>query len=330
MRSINHTVLTRLLMGCLFLGLVGCSDPTVTATPFLLIPTLAVEATLPPPVTVSESGLPPTNTPAASVTPEPTSTVTETPVIQFAPTDTITPTGLPKLLPTSTSTPLAGLPLGVAYSGEVVPGDDQVHRLDVVEGQTLFTLLRVQPELDGAQLLYSSDLFERAVEQGVTLAEASAQEPIERTADFNGLGLPELMTVAAREDGPQTIVVRANAESGGVYRLYTFDLVTPSEHVVAATSVTLAPGASQSFQATSNGGKPVAVFARPSTTGNVRIAIKDSGGTVRSEADYGGVNSYETTYVLPIRTTGYTIEINNVGSQDATFEVLIVALQDSF
>ncbi|MEM7798811.1 MAG: hypothetical protein AAF633_06460, partial [Chloroflexota bacterium] len=155
----------------------------------------------------------------------------------------------------------------------------------------------------------------------------------QREVDFNGPGLPELLAFrpADTDDGQYTVLVSTTGEVEGAlpYRLYAFDSVTASPHVVNGSVITLPPGGSQRFTASSNGGKPVAVFARPATRSNVKISI-GSGGSSLIEADFGGTNSFESAYVLPIRTTAYEIDITNVGENEGSFEVLIVALQDGF
>lgn len=318
------------------LFLIGCNSPVLDGTPFVLVPTIAEAATLPPPPTILESDLPPTNTAAPSATSVPTSTPTplpsETPVVQFASTDTPTATSLPKLLPTSTSTPITPLESGLPFAGELGPDEFRIHLVDTLEGRTVYSMLRLKPELDGRIAAYQGSLPEIASDEGISVQDVLISEFPEREADFNGEGLPELIAFRPQTDEAYTLLVTAEGTTEGTfpYRLYTFDLETASPHVVNGSTITLPAGGTQSFQVSSNGGKPVAVFARPATTGgNVKVAINGANGSI-IEADFGGPNSFESAYVLPVRTTSYSIDITNVGGSDGSFEILIVALQDGF
>ena len=150
-----------------------------------------------------------------------------------------------------------------------------------------------------------------------------------RSVDFNGPGLPEIFLFKPLANGNHALTISAVDGTAGFYKLYLFNnSSTTSPHIGAVNSFTLSGGESKEFVVTSNGGKPVAVFANPlSDDINVISKIK-IGEAVIIEANFGGLGSHESAYVLPNTTTTYTIEIDETADRNGSVELLILTFAD--
>ena len=331
--SLISTILLTLLLG-------GCGADTPEAVEVSELPTLAATIPLPLPPTNVPPTLAATNTPVPtpSATPTVTNTPlpTDTPVVSFAPTDIPTPTRFFGLLPTKTpivevATPEPTVSSDMGYLGEIGPREFKVYIFEALEDQTIFAAVRVKPELDIGLQVFEGNITGEARAQGTSVQNYLKSNAPNRAADFNGKGLMEVIAYTPREDGEISIVVTSTADSSGTFRFYAFNQTTSSANIVYNQTVQLDSGQTTQVGATSNGGKPVVTFINPLSSGaDARIVIKNSGGTVLTDANYAGGGSYETAYMLPPRTTSYSIELSNVGGSTESFEILIVALQEPF
>jgi hypothetical protein len=301
--------------------------PTLAATVPLPLPPTNLPPTLDP--TNTPIPIPPTSTAPATITPTPTPS--ETPVVNFAATDTATPTRLPGVLPSKTPTEMAPLDIGNGFPGEIGKGEFRVHLVDAQKGKTVFVIVRVKPEVDAGLLIFEGDLASVAKEEGMSVQDLLISNKADRAANFSGKGFMEVIAYTPKEDGDLSIVVTSAADSEGPYRLYVFDQTTASANVAFNQTVQLDAGQTTVAEVTSNGGKPVVAFLNPlSSAADGKITIKSSSGAVITEANYSGGGSYETLFVLPLSTTGYTIELTNVSGSAGTFEIVILAIQDPF
>ena len=299
--------------------------PTVAATAAQPLPPTNVPPTLDP--TNTPIPLPPTATATVTNTPEPT----DTPVVSFAATDTATPTRLPGVLPSKTPTEIAPLDTGIGFPGNIGPSEFRVHIVEGVEDQTIFAAVRVKPEVDAGLMVFEGSVANIAKEEGVSIQDLLISNKADREANFSGKGFMEVIAYTPKQTGDVSIVVTSSAESDGPYRLYVFDKTTSSPNIVFNQTVQLDGGQTTLVGVTSNGGKPVVAFINPlESSADGKITIKNSGGTVITEANYSTGGSYETSFVLPLSTTGYNVELTNVAGSAGTFEILVLAIQDPF
>lgn len=317
---------------CAFL-LVGCLGGPAEPEQ-LELPTVAVTVPLPLPPTNVPPTLEPTNTAVAILptdTPTATPPPTDTPVVNFAATDTPTPTRLPGVLPTNTPTVSAPLESGLGFPGEIGPSEFRVHLIDGVADQTIYAIVRVKPEVDAGLLIFDGNVAELAKEEQQSVQDLLISKTPNRVADFSGQGFMEVIAYTPRETGPISLVVTSADGNEGLYRLYVFDQGTSSANIVFNQTVQLDSGQVTTVGATSNGAKPVVAFINPLAAElDGQIMIKNSAGNVLIEANFAGPGSYESTFVLPVTTTGFQVDLSNISGTTGLFEILVLAIQDPF
>ncbi|MFK7804772.1 MAG: hypothetical protein AB8G95_24260 [Anaerolineae bacterium] len=333
MKKINLTLILASLSFLLLLSACGGAPAEVEVAE---IPTLAATVPLPLPATNVPPTLAATNTPqpqapTATATVTNTPAPTETPVVNFAATDTATPTRLPGVLPSKTPTEIAPMNTGVGFQGEIGNSEFKVHIVEARQDQTVFAAVRVKPEVDAGLLIFEGNVANIAREEGVAVQDLLTSNKADREANFSGQGFMEVIAYTPKEDGEVSIVVTSSADSDGLYRLYVFDQTTASPNIVYNQTVQLDGGQTTPIGVTSNGGKPIVAFINPLDAAvDGKIAIKNSGGSIVTEANYAGGGSYETSFVLPLTTTGFSVEMTNVSGTTGFFEILVLAIQDPF
>ncbi|MEM9776835.1 MAG: hypothetical protein AAF902_19800 [Chloroflexota bacterium] len=314
------------------LFLVGCGQNEGPEPELLELPTIAATAPQPLPPTNVPPTLEPTNT-AVPIPPTdtPVPLPTDTPVVSFAATDTPTPTRLPGFLPTNTPTVSAPLETGVGFQGEIGSNEFRVHLVEAVADQTIYAVVRVKPEVDAGILVFEGNVAELAKEEQQSVQDLLISKTPNGQADFSGQGFMEVIAYTPRETGDVSIVVTSAAENEGPYRLYVFDQNTSSANIVFNQTVQLDSGQVTTVGATSNGAKPVVAFINPLAAElDGQIMIKNSAGNVLTEANFAGTGSYESTFVLPVTTTGFQVDLGNISGTTGLFEILVLAIQDPF
>lgn len=240
---------------------------------------------------------------------------TASPTITPSATSTLPPTQVPS--PEVQSTP-AGVEMfqpGQSDTADLAAGESRLYPFQGISFEPLLFFAEGDADLDLVLAVY-----EGLLTQGELTTEAPVGE-----ADLNPAGRPELLVFTPEEDGPYTVIIQARDDNDGQFTLYLYDSTTATAGA-QLFSGSLAAGQTVAYQAQSNGGRPVIVFADPVNQENLVIEVSEETGQVTSTADYGGGGSAEALYLLPLRTTSYTITIREVGSAAATFNLVIIAL----
>ena len=86
-------------------------------------------------------------------------------------------------------------------------------------------------------------------------------------------------------------------------------------------------GATNRYTVSSNGPRPVLIYAAATDEANLIINATDGAGNRVGTADFTGAGSSEALFLLPLRQTDYTFEISEAGGGAASYELLIVALE---
>ena len=158
----------------------------------------------------------------------------------------------------------------------------------------------------------------------VTAATNLAELTPRTQADFSQAGGPELMVFTPETDDVYSIVVTAVGE--GNYALYMFDAEVTIPDVTSPQIDTLAAGESKSYTTRSNGNRPVLIFADPVEEADLAIQVWNENGAVVNQANYGGGGSAEGLYVLPLESTGYSVQISEENGAAATYNIAVITL----
>lgn len=321
---VKRYVWTALLIIVVLTGCGGTAEEeSPTAVPTLPpIPTTVTEAE-PPAATATVPPPPPIDVTLPAQTSEATAT-TANPATSAPITE---PTAEPPPAVEATSQPITEPPSG---NGELLlPGQSSVGEL---EGESFAAFPyqgeRFSPRLFFVQPAGSLDAELRAyvgmtAPEGVNLVNPAA------TTNFGGAGVPEMLVYTAQADEVHFTAVANLDNTAGRFRFYLFDGVTQTENTAVLEQLSLAAGETKSYPATSQDGNPLIVFADPlGTAEDITLTVRDSdnGGAVVNTANFGGGGSAEALFLLPLRTTNYTVEISEVNGQAATVNVHIIAL----
>lgn len=288
-------------------------QPTIVETAVSAAPTDILPPTLTPAAEQpTETAVPATDTPA------PAATSTAEPVTETAvPTNTAPPPPNTTPVPTQTLAPAVFAP-GQQNTAALSNGEFQVYLFNGVKFQPLFLFAETADELDLVISIYEGQLTAES--------DLSALTP-KLEADFADDGGPEIAVFSPQVDGFHTVVVQNTAEAtSGDYTLYLYNTLVAAPNTVQETG-TLAAGETKTYTATSNGGRPVLVFADPTDQSNLVLQATDNNGSVVAEANYAGSGSAEALFVLPLQTTTYTIRVSEAGGGAANYAVVIVTLE---
>ena len=307
-------VLLGLTLACNFAG-----SPTPAQTP---IPTRAEvtggeTAVLPTAIPLpTETAVPVTVTDAATAVSVPTAEATT------AETMTATP-------PAATSGPAASGSPTPAMVGTAVrlfgpgqqdsfilePGGIKPYPIQGVRFQPLFVFAEASGEVD----------LRLAVAGETAVADPAAATPLAE-ADFNPAGRPEVMVFSPDNDGLYTLIVGNKGSGAGETAVYLFDEATDTPLATHYRGETLAAGQTKRYTVQSNGGRPIVAFAQPLDRSDLVLKFIEAGSTA-NEANYSGPGSAEAAFVLPLRTTDYTIEISTANGGAAAFTLIVVPLE---
>ncbi len=299
-------------LACNFSG-----TPTATAVP-TPIPTQAVAAG--DATAVLPTAIP---LPTHTAVPAPaTATETATAVSQAEATATLR---LPADSPTTAVSPtpaMVGTAVRLFGPGQqdafsLEPGAFKTYTIQGVKFQPLF----VFAEIDG-----DADLtLKVAAGTDTAVANPAAAAPLAE-ADFSPAGRPEVLVFSADEDGFYTLIVGNKGSGAGETAVYLFDEATDTPLATHYRGETLAAGQTKSFIVQSNGGRPVVAFAEPLDQSDLVLKFIEAG-SIANEANFSGPGSAEAAFVLPLRTTDYTIEISTASGGAATFTLIVVPLE---
>ena len=296
-----------LLLIPVFLLLAGCSNGAATvptATPTLLPqPTLVAEAT----PTEAEPTAVPTETPTAEPIEELTATPTATATATAVPTDTATP------LPTATATavpPEEAITPGQVDTATLGEGEFRTHPFAGRQFEPMLFFVEAASGLDVSLAVYGPD------EAGVIAVETA--DPLTQ-ANFSAAGRPEILVFSPDATTDYLLLVQAEAGAGD-YTLHTFD-------TQEGQRATLAAGGSNGYTAVSNEARPVLIFANPVGNANLTITVTGQDGSLIAEGNFGGPGSAESLFLLPLRTTTYTIAITEAAGAAAEYDILIITLE---
>jgi hypothetical protein len=300
-----------LLFIFVLLFIVACGETPAEPTPTLPPqPTLVAEAT---PTEVE-----PTTEPTAEPTDEPTAVPTDEPTPTPEPEDTATPTAVP---PTNTPTALpTATATAVPAADPITPGESHTGTLNEEAIQTYpFSGRQFQPVLFFAEA--GSGLNLSLAVYGPDAAGAIDVETADPLieANFSDAGRPEIMVFTPEANADYLLLVRAEAGEGD-YTLHIFDAQEGQQ-------ASLAAGGSDSYTAVSNGSRPVLVFADPVGSADLIISVTGADGNLIVEANFGGPGSAESLFLLPLRTTTYTITISEATGAAAEYDILIITLE---
>jgi hypothetical protein len=227
-------------------------------------------------------------------------------------TATITATVEPVLAAPGTIAP------GQQTSASLENGGRQLYRFQGTEFEPVMVFAEGDDGLD-----LTLNVYQGEISAGADLSQLSAIA----TADFSPLGRPEVMIITPNEDGPHTLVVEGGSGSGGGYTLYMYDGTTPAANTRLIPD-SLAAGETKSYKALSNGGRPVIVYVDQTGQSDLILQILDDEGEVVTEANFGGENSAEAAFVLPLEETAYTVQVSTAGGETAVYNLVIVTLSE--
>ncbi|MFZ0547863.1 MAG: hypothetical protein WAM60_20630, partial [Candidatus Promineifilaceae bacterium] len=92
------------------------------------------------------------------------------------------------------------------------------------------------------------------------------------------------------------------------------------------TNDSLAAGETKSYPVQSNGGRPVLAYVAQTGQSDLVLQILDENGEVMMDANFGGPNSAEVAFVLPVKTSDYTIEVSTANGETAVYNLVIITL----
>jgi len=302
-------MIKRVLWFTLFLlAVAACRETPVEPTPTLPpAPTAVAETTLPEAQPTAEA----TATPAAEPTPLPTEapTLTFTPLPVASPTATaVPPTNTPT--PTATAVPVAEtISPGESYAGELGDGGWQLFTFAGRQFQPLLFFAEAAADLNLSMAAYQADAADFDPGTAVPLV----------NVNFSDAGRPEIMVFSPNATADYRLLVQAEAGSGA-FTLHTFDAQQGERG-------TLATGTVNEYTAVSNGARPVLILTNPVGQADLIIRVTGADGALIGEADFGGPGSAEAFFLLPLRTTTYTITISEATGAAAAYDRLIVPLE---
>ncbi|MEM7112022.1 MAG: hypothetical protein AAF614_06290 [Chloroflexota bacterium] len=153
---------------------------------------------------------------------------------------------------------------------------------------------------------------------GETVADAPLRE-----ADFSGDGWPEIMVFSPQTTGLFHVAIQAATGAGEAsVSAYAGGM----DGVAVSQQGILAAGQSQTYEVSSNNGRPVVAYVDPVEQADLQIIFTISDGSAVAEANFGSGGSAEASFVLPLETTPYTITISEVNGAEATYDIVIVTL----
>jgi hypothetical protein len=302
----------------------GGETPPAVVEPTVAAATATAE--IQPPTTIPD--LPTTAPTATAADIAPTSTIEgesepEEPTVEAA-TATAEPpsTAEPTLEETAAPTlePVVAAPGTIApgqqISNSLESGEVQVYQFQGTEFEPVMVFVEGDEELDIAINAY--------------LGSVAADTPLSQLtplsqANVSPVGRPEVLVVTPDEDGEHTIVVRGHGNTAGTYTLYMYDGTTPTSNT-QLISDSFEAGESKSYPAQSNGGRPVIAYVDQTVQCDMVIQIVSSAGEVMMDANFGGSNSAEAAFVLPLETTDYTVELSTLNGEAAVYNLVIVTL----
>ena len=289
------------------LSAAACRETPVEPTPTLLPePTAVAETALPEVQPTAEATAVPTVEPAPLPTEEATATPTAVP--EATPTP-IPPTATPT--PTAAAVPIAEtISLGDSYTGNLEDGGSQLFSFAGRQFQPLLFFAEATANLNLSLAVYEADASGTLdPETAVPLAEVN----------FSDAGRPEIMVFSPNATSDYRLLVQAEAGSGE-FTLHTFDAQQGERATLAASMV-------NEHTAVSNGARPVLILANPLGQADLVIRVTGADGALIGEADFGGPGSAEAFFLLPLRTTTYTIIISEATGAAAAYDQLIVPLE---
>jgi len=299
-------ILAGLSLACNFSG-----DPTATAVPTPIPTQVVIEggetAVLPTAIPLpTDTAVPPAATDTAVA--QPTATATETP--ETAAVDTAaSPT------PAMVGTAVRLFGPGQQDSFALEPGGVKTYPIHGVRFQPMFVFAEASGEAD----------LRLAMAGETAVNDPAAATPLTE-ANFNPAGRPEVMVFSPDADGLYTLIVGNKGSGAGETAVYLFDEATDTPLATHYRGETLAAGQTKSFAVQSNGGRPVVAFAVPRDQSDLVLKFVEAG-SIANEANYSGPGSAEAAFVLPLRTTDYTIEISAANGGAAAFTLIVVVLE---
>ena len=299
--------LVGLTLACNFSG-----TPTATPVPTPIptqVPEDGATAVLPTALPLStDTAVPVTAEATNTAVPQPTATATRPPDTAAAEATATVATPTPAMV--GTAMRLFGPGQQDAFTLE--GGASKTYTLQGVKFQPVFIFAETDGEADLAL----------AVVEGTDTA---VTNPLAE-ANFNPAGRPEVLVFSPDADGFYTLVVGNEGSGAGETAVYLFDEATDTPLATHYRGETLAAGQTKSYPVQSNGGRPVVAFAVPRDQSDLVLKFIEAG-SVANEANYSGPGSAEAAFVLPLRTTDYTIEISAANGGAAAFTLIVVALQ---
>jgi hypothetical protein len=242
--------------------------------------------------------------------PTPTAEPTEEPTSIFEPTVTISETVEPV-------TALPGLIApGQETTGSLESGGAQFFTFQGTKFEPVLAFVESDDNLNVAVSAYLGNIDSEA--------DLSQLEPLNES-DSSPTGWPEAMVITPNEEGAYTVVIQPGGTTAGDFTLYMFNGTTPAPNARFIND-SLAAGETKEYEATSNGGRPLVVFADQIGQSDLVIKILFASGNVAGEANFGGSNSAETLYVLPEGTTTYTVTVSTLNGEAAVYDLVIVTL----
>jgi hypothetical protein len=302
-----------MLYAIVLLLVVACGETPAapTSTPTLPPePTLVAEAT----PTEAEPTATATAEPTAEPTPEPTEEPTPTATSEPTATPTaVPPTDTPTPLPTATATAVpAADPItpGESHSGSLGEGAVQGYPFRGTQFQPVLFFAEAGAGLNLSLAVYGPD--------AAGVIDIETADPLTEV-NFSDAGRPEIMVFSPNATADYLLLVRAE-EGEGNYTLHTFD-------TQAGQRASLAAGGEGRHTAVSNGARPVLIFADPVGNADLIITVTGQDGALIVAGNFGGPGSAESLFLLPLRTTTYTITITEAAGAAAEYDILIVTLE---
>ncbi|MBK8988875.1 MAG: hypothetical protein IPM39_22850 [Chloroflexi bacterium] len=295
--------LVGLTLACNFSG-----TPTATAVP-TPIPTQAAAqegspAVLPTAIPLpTDTAVPATATAAATATAVPPATATERPATGGLAT-AVPPT------PAMVGTAVRLFGPGQQDVSRLEPGASKSYTIQGSKFQPLFVFAEASGEADVALAVAAS---------------ADGARPLTE-ANFSPAGRPEVLVFSPDNDGLFSLIVANQGSGAGETAVYVFDEATDTPLATHYRGETLTAGQSKSYTVQSNGGRPVVAFAEPLDQSDLVLKFFEAG-SIANEANFSGPGSAEAAFVLPLRTTEYTIEISTANGGAATFTLIVVKLE---
>lgn len=296
----------------------GGPTPTPIPTPIPTQPALAEEATAVLPTAIAL----PTNTAVATVA-STAAPVTESATADSQPAQTATPPPTAASGAAVSPTPaMVGTAVRLFGPGQqdaftLEPGAYKTYTIQGVKFQPLFVFAETDGEADLT--------LKVAAGTDTAVSNPAAAAPLAE-ADFSPAGRPEVLVFSPDDDGFFTLIVGNKGSGAGETAVYLFNAPADTPLATHYRSETLSAGQSKNYPVQSNGGRPIVAFAEPLDQSDLVLKFIEAG-SVANEANYSGPGSAEAAFVLPLRTTDYTIEISTVNGGSAVFTLIVVPLE---